>query len=83
MVGFVEYIWDETVQISKVLRVEGGKVQKIKERPGTYDVRKIELLPSTPSPEDIQAMIDIALDTQDKEWFEELTRRRNKWQKQK
>ncbi|MEK4883448.1 hypothetical protein NST81_01785 [Bacillus sp. FSL W8-0223] len=33
LVGFVEYVWDETVQITKVLRVAYGEVQRISSGP--------------------------------------------------
>jgi len=75
LVGFVEYVWDETVQITKVLRVADGEVQRISQRSGIYDVSQMEPLPSDIHPEDLSVLIDMALDHYDREWFEELIER--------
>mgnify|MGYP001436946520 CR=1 FL=1 len=76
LVGFVEYIWDDTVQITKVLRVSDGELERISQRSGIYDVSQMEPLPSDIHPEDLSVLIDMALDHYDRQWFEELTRRR-------
>jgi uncharacterized protein YpiB (UPF0302 family) len=73
LVGFVEYIWDDTVQITKVLRVSDGELERISQRSGIYDVSQMEPLPSDLKVEDLGALIDIALDTKDEQWFRELT----------
>jgi hypothetical protein len=75
MIGFVEYIWKNSIQITNVLRIENGEMQKIGQQPGTYDPSQVEPLPCDIHPDDIGTLIDIALDTRDKEWFEELMRR--------
>jgi hypothetical protein len=75
LIGFVEYVWKESIQITKVFRVEDGKVQRISQRHGTYDPSQVEPLPCDIHPDDIGTLIDIALDTKDEEWFRELTER--------
>jgi uncharacterized protein YpiB (UPF0302 family) len=74
-VGFVECIWKNSIQITNVLRIENGEMQKIGQQPGTYHHSQVEPLQCDIHPEDLRTMIDIALDTRDKEWFEELMRR--------
>jgi hypothetical protein len=75
LIGFVEYVWEDSVQITKVFRVEDGEVRRISQRQGTYDVSQVEPLPSDLHPDDIGTLIDIALDTKDEAWFRELTER--------
>jgi hypothetical protein len=74
-VGFVEYIWKNSIQITNVLRIENGEMQKIGQQPGTYHHSQVEPLPSDLHADDIGTLIDIALDTKDEEWFRELTER--------
>lgn len=72
LVGFVEYVWESSIQVTKVFRVENGKVQKVSQRQGTFDIEKAEPLPSDIHPEDLNELINLALDTRDRQWFEKL-----------
>jgi hypothetical protein len=77
VIGFVVAIYDYSVEIQKTIRVRNGKVEFIRRRLGTYSRYEINPIPEGIHPEDLNELIDMALDHYDREWFEELTRRKN------
>ncbi|MED1419043.1 IDEAL domain-containing protein [Bacillus smithii] len=74
LIGFVECVGKDSIVITKVFKVADGEKQRVSQRPGTYDFDQVEPLPSDLCPEDLGELINMALDTKDEAWFEELAR---------
>jgi hypothetical protein len=48
-----------------------------REDPVKYSLGLLKPIPETIHPDDLPVLIDMALDHYDREWFEELTRKKN------
>ncbi|WP_339148378.1 IDEAL domain-containing protein [Sutcliffiella sp. BMC8] len=75
-IGFVTVVHAED-ESAKVLFLKHGSGKEIM-RLECMNFENLSILPVSLEGEDLQALIDIALDSNDKEWFQELTERLQK-----
>lgn len=77
VVGFIENISvaRNEVFITKVANQVEGVTYAIKPTPKLFTVDRIEELPLTLEKEDWDCLIDLAIQTGDKKWFEQLVER--------
>jgi len=77
--GYIAYISNnqKEAQIQKVYFIRKGKrfYYNPKNNLGTFETYRLRKLEQKLYQEDLQILIDIALDTKDREWFLELTKR--------
>jgi hypothetical protein len=76
-IGFVVAIYDYSAVIQKTICIQNGKIELVRGRPEKYSLILVNPVPEMIHPEDFNELIDMALDQYDREWFEELTRRKN------
>jgi hypothetical protein len=78
VIGYVVWIFDYSVEIQKTICVRNGEIEPIEKRLGTYSLYEINLIPDMIHPEDLKELIDMALDQHDRQWFEELMKKKNR-----
>lgn len=81
IVGYITQAgqWGGCIQIIKVIRIIKGNWHWLKPSTGSYNVEKIK--PATTlldQHQDKSALIDIALLTRDKQWFKQLTEKKDR-----
>jgi IDEAL domain len=78
--GYIAYISknQKEAQIRKVYSIRKGKrfYYNPKNNLGTFETYRLIKLEQKLYQEDLQILIDIAIDTNDREWFMELTKRK-------
>ncbi|AVO22605.1 IDEAL domain-containing protein [Aeribacillus composti] len=77
--GYVEHIFkNDDLQIRRVYAIDENGNKRIynpKFNYGLYEVGRVEVLKTEIGTEDLNELINLALDMNDREWFLELTKR--------
>ncbi|WP_078379138.1 IDEAL domain-containing protein [Sutcliffiella halmapala] len=73
-IGTIGFITDVNIEDEEasVMFLKHGSGKSIKRLEWMY-LEELSIVPPTLEEEDLHALIDMALDTNDKEWFQELT----------
>ena len=78
--GYVEHIFkNDDLQIRRVYAIDENGNKRIynpKFNYGLYEVGRVEVLKTEIGTEDLNELINLALDMNDREWFMELTKRK-------
>lgn len=77
VIGFIENISEvrNEVFITKVANYVNGVTQSIKPTPRLFTVDRVEKLRLTLEKEDWDCLIDLAIQTGDEKWFDQLAKR--------
>lgn len=77
IIGYITHVghWGGCIQIMKIIRIINGKWQWLKPSTGSYSAEKIKSAEDfLEQHQDKSVLIDLALLTRDKQWFNQLTK---------